>query len=134
MDFHIKNKNRNQEAQNLNAKERRGIQKLRERIKEGEIVVLKTDKSGKLMIIKKEDYLKMGKNKIAEDKKLNRAEIKNIEEKINNHTRILTKIFNIGENHKHLKREQESVITQKHLPLCTTYIKTIRRSLGGAQL
>ena len=100
-----KNKNRNQEGQNLNAKERRGIQKLRERIKEGEIVILKTDKSGKLMIANKEDYLKMGKSKIAEDKKLD------IEEKINNHTRILTKIFNIGEGHKHLKRVQESVIT-----------------------
>ena len=45
-----KEKNRNQEGENLTVKERRGIQKLKERIKEGEIVVLKTDKSGKLVV------------------------------------------------------------------------------------
>ena len=104
-------KNRNQEGQNLTGRERKGLQKLRERIREGEIVVLKTDKSGKMMVASKEEYLKMGKSKIAEDRKLNRAEIKKIEENINNHTRMISKIFNIGESHKHLKRVQESVIT-----------------------
>ena len=106
-----KEKNKNQEGIDLTVKERKGIQKLRDRIKEGEIVVLKTDKSGKLVVANKEDYLKMGQRKIAEDRKLDRAEIKKIEEKINDHTRMLTKIFNIGENHKHLKRVCESVIT-----------------------
>ena len=46
----------------------------------------------------KEDYLKMGRGKIKGDRKLGREEVKKIEEKINNHTRMLTKFFNIGES------------------------------------
>ena len=61
-------------------RESKGIQKLRNRIKEGKIIILKTDKSGKLVVAKKDDYLKMAKNKIAKDRKLDRGEIKNIEE------------------------------------------------------
>ena len=106
-----KDKNRNQEGKNLTPAERRGLQKLRERIKEGEIVILKTDKSGKMMVSDKEEYLKMGKGKIESDRKLDRADIRKIEERINNHTRILTKIFNISESLKHLKTVQDSVIT-----------------------
>ena len=58
------NENKNQEAHNLTIEEKRGIQKLRNRIKEGEIVVLKTDKSGKLVVANKDEYLKMAKSKI----------------------------------------------------------------------
>ena len=117
-----KEKNRNQEGENLTMKEKRGVQKLKERIKEGEIVVLKTDKSGKLVICDKEEYLKMGKSKIVEDRKLERGEIKKIEEKINDHTRMITKIFNIGESHKHLKRVQESVITHSEISAPMYYL------------
>ena len=63
-----KRKERNQEGRNLTMSEKKGIQKLRKRIKEEEIVVLKTDKSGKLVVANKENYLKMGMSKIKEDR------------------------------------------------------------------
>ena len=44
----------NQEWDNLSAKERRGLIKLRKRVKSGEIAIIKTDKSGKLGIICKD--------------------------------------------------------------------------------
>ena len=96
---------------NLTLVEERGLRKLKKRVRNKEIVVLKTDKSGKLVVANKEKYLKMGMSKIKEDRELKRPEIKKIEERINNHTRMLTKVFNIGESHGHLKRVQESVIT-----------------------
>ena len=55
--------------------------------------------------------MKMGRGKIENDKKIDRPQIKAVEEKINNHTRILTKIFNKGEHYGHLKRIQETMIT-----------------------
>ena len=51
---------RNQEYDNLTAAERRGLSKLRKRIEKDEIVVVKTDKSGKMGLISKEKYLEMG--------------------------------------------------------------------------
>ena len=45
---------------NLSNAERRGFRKICKRIKNDEIFVLKTDKSGKLTVIKKEEYVRMG--------------------------------------------------------------------------
>ena len=53
-------KDRNQEWENLTASEKRGLKKLRNRIAKNEIVMVKTDKSGKMAIMSKEKYLKMG--------------------------------------------------------------------------
>ena len=53
----------------------------------------------------------MGKGKIEIDKKIDKSQINAVEEKINNHTRMLTKIFNMGEEHGHIKRIQETMIT-----------------------
>ena len=61
--------NRNQESENLTESERRGLNKLRKRIKNDELVILRTDKSGKLAAMNKEDYLKMGLGKIKKDTK-----------------------------------------------------------------
>ena len=55
-----KEKYRNQQEANLTVKEKRGLKKLRKRIQENELVVLKTDKSGKLTVMKREDYYKLG--------------------------------------------------------------------------
>ena len=45
------------------------------------------------------------------DKKLTRKEVMKMEEAINDHTRMLTKAMNIGENHNHLSRIVASKIT-----------------------
>ena len=45
----------------------------------------------------------MGKGKIEIDKKIDRSQINAVEEKINDHTRMLTKIFNLGEDQGHIK-------------------------------
>ena len=45
---------------NLTPIEQKGYLSLKKRIKEGEILTLKTDKSGKMTIISMEEYLKLG--------------------------------------------------------------------------
>ena len=79
----------------------------------------------------KEDYLKMGSGKIKGDRKVGREEVKKIEEKINNHTRMLTKVFNMGESHKHLKRIQETVITHSETSAPMYYLFKDHKSEPG---
>ena len=63
-----KEKRRNQQSKNLTARERRGLMKLRQRIGEGDIMCLKTDKSRKLTPMEREAYLKLGENDSKKDK------------------------------------------------------------------
>ena len=98
----------NQEWDNLSKSEKKGLKSLRKRIRKGEIVVLKSDKSSKLCVIKKEKYLQVGIKNQGEDKKIDRIELQKIEKKINEHTRMLCKIMNIGENNNHLQKIIES--------------------------
>ena len=79
---------RNQEYRNLTKSEKRGLFKLKKRIKKGDIMVVKTDKSGKLVLMKKEDYLKIGIKDNERDKRLNRKDIKDIQKMMNDHTKM----------------------------------------------
>ena len=85
---------RNQEWDNLSAAEKRGLSKLKQRVKSGEILIIKTDKSGKLGVISKEKYLEMGQTEAKKDRKIERGEFKKVEKAINDHTRMICKIVN----------------------------------------
>ena len=52
-------KDTNQEEDNFSNSEKAGLKKLKKRIKSGELVVVKTDKSGKLGVISRAKYLEM---------------------------------------------------------------------------
>ena len=45
-----------EQESNLTRSEQRGLRKIQKCIRNHEIVVLKTDKSGKLIVMKREDY------------------------------------------------------------------------------
>ena len=55
--------------------------------------------------------MKMGNAANLMDRKVTRSERKDIEKKINSHTRMLVKIFNMGENNGHLQRILDSKLT-----------------------
>ena len=95
---------KNQEYENLIEAEKRGLRKLKKRVEKDEIIIVKTDKSGKLGVISKEKYLEMGKKGNSEDREVNRIELKKIEKSINDHTRMLCKVVNAGEYHGHMDR------------------------------
>merc|ERR1711954_41307 len=66
-------------ADNVMESERRGLEKLRKRVDVKELVVVKTDKSGKLAIVEWEVI----------------NEVRNL---VAGHLRVLSKVFNPGEN------------------------------------
>ena len=97
-----------EQASNLTRQELRGLRKLKKRVKEKEILILKTDKSGKLMPINREFYEKMGREKCKEDQKLERDDVKRIERRLNDEARFWTKMLNSGVNHNQMERILES--------------------------
>ena len=122
---------RNQEWSNLSKKEKKGLVKLQKRIRNDEIAILKTDKSGKLAAISKDDYKKMGLSLNKSDKKVTRKEMLKIEKEINDHTRMLVKCMNMGEKNDHLQRILDSKLTTSELSAPMYYMFKDHKAEGG---
>ena len=45
------------------------------------------------------------------DEKVERDTLRQVERQLNNHTRMLIKVFNVGEQHNHVKRVTDSKLT-----------------------
>ena len=97
---------------NLTKKQKVGLAKLKKRIKDGEIVVLQTDKSGKLCITTLENYIKMGEEHTRGDKKVDAKKIEEIEREVNGHTSMWNKILNLGKDWNQEGRFRESTISK----------------------
>ena len=95
---------RGEQATNLTKQELRGLAKLRKRVSNGSIVVLKTDKSGKLTVMGKDEYEKLGVDKNRNDRIIDRRELRQIEKRINAQTKFWTNILNSGTDHGHKDR------------------------------
>ena len=61
---------------NLTEEEQRGLKRLQKRIEKEDLVVMKTDKSGKMSITRKEEYLEMGREHTVGDKIVGRDKIR----------------------------------------------------------
>ena len=81
--------------------------------------------------MRKEEYLRMGMKQNGKDKKLTRKEVQKIEKRLDDHTRMLSKIMNIGESHDHLSRMLASKISTSILLQNTTYTKILEASSVG---
>ena len=102
VDLHCNEKG--EQESNLTMKELRGLRKLRKRIKNKEILAVKTDKSGKLTVIRRDLYETLGKEKCRQDRQISDYEHRAIERRINDHVRFWTRMVNTGINHNHLDR------------------------------
>ena len=101
-DFKKKNcDKRGKQKTNLTEPEEMGIKSLEKRIEAEEILVVKTDKSNRLAVIKRADYLEMGRKSIENDKEVSRKEIIEKEKILNGHSRMWCKMQNMGENWNH---------------------------------
>jgi hypothetical protein len=67
---------------NLTEAEAAGLKSLQKRMKEGELVIMKTDKSSKFCVTTREEYIKMGEAHTKKDKKIKREEIHELEKQI----------------------------------------------------
>ena len=97
---------------NLTRSEQMGLRKIQKRINNHEIVVLKTDKSGKLTVMNRDEYQKIGIEKCRDDKMIDRVEHRRIERRLNDHSRYWCKMLNSGLNHDHQDRVLKSKLLQ----------------------
>ena len=83
----------------LTEQQKRGLKKLSKRIKDGEIVVTKTDKSGRFFVSMMEDYREKGMVHVGRDREISRKEVKEIERRLNGLAEIWIKCFQAGKDH-----------------------------------
>ena len=103
---------RGEQKPNLTEEEQEGLASLQKRIKEKEVIVMKTDKSGKLCIATTEEYKKMGQMHAGKDKRISWRKIEEIEKQLNGHSIAWVKIYGTGENHGHTDRVIDSKVTK----------------------
>ena len=97
---------------NLTEEERRGLKSLMKRVKEEEIVIVKTDKSGKLSVTNRDKYLEMGQVHVGGDKKVNREKIRETDKILNEHSSSWCSIWGTGRHHGQEDRVQSSKISR----------------------
>ena len=95
---------------NLTEEEKDGLQKLQKRIKNKEIVILKTDKSSKLCVVSREEYIRMGEEHTRKDEEIGRKQVIEMEKQLNGHVYFWAKIWGSGEAHEHKDRIIDSKI------------------------
>ena len=103
-----------EQESNLSEQEKRGLRSLRKRIQSGELLVIKTDKSGKFAIIDKAHYLEIGKMHTKNDKEIGRKEIVEREKVINGHARMWCMMTQAGEHFDHEERIMTSKTTKSN--------------------
>ena len=96
---------------------RRGTESLKERSKRGEIVVTMTDKSGKMSVNTRENYVESMQKHIKDDPVMSWEEKEKLERNINGHTLQLGRILEVGENFQHEERVKNALRNKNcHVP------------------
>ena len=88
-----KKKKNGRDPINLSKEEIGALESLKERIKNGEIMVCQTDKSSRFAVLTKEQYLRSGRTHTEKDQEISWKEVKYMQGQINAHVWWLTHIF-----------------------------------------
>ena len=98
----------------LNGAPRRGLKKLCKRVKDGEIVVTKTDKSGRLFVSSMEGYTRGGMKHVGVDKEVTMDEARVIERRMRNLGELWVKGMGVGVAHgeKNVTRVRKAFTTE----------------------
>ena len=102
---------RGRQAMVLTEKEQNGMKKLEKRKNSGEVVITMTDKSSKLCIMSREDYLKLGEDHVKKDAEVGRQEVQRCEKTLNLHSLSWIKMWRTGGDHDHGDRIRQSKTT-----------------------
>ena len=93
--------NKNQQKSNLTKHQLEGLRSLKKRVKNGELVVIPTDKSGNLAVISRKLYVESGLLHTKNDSLVGWEENKSSQRELNGHVSMLIKIFKIGSHWNH---------------------------------
>ena len=100
-----------QQKQNLTKDELKGLIRLKKRIKEGDVIVMCTDKSNKFALTDIETYRAMGAVHTSKDKKISRKEMIEREKELNSHAAMWNKMLNQGQDLEQGGRIHDSLVT-----------------------
>ena len=103
---------RGEQENNITWEEKTGLKSLMMRISKGEILVMKTDKSGKMAVTTRDKYLEMGKVHVGEDKEVKRAKIIETDKVLNEHSAAWCSIWSTGKDHEHQDRVLHSKMSR----------------------
>ena len=78
--------------------ERRGIERIRRRIKDEGLIIFPTDKCGKTAIMREDTYRKMAVVHTDKDEEMNWSKVLKVEKFANRHAMAFHKMFKLGEN------------------------------------
>ena len=99
-----------EQRSNLSKEELRGLISLKKRIKEGNLIIMNTDKSNKFGLTDIDTYRAMGRVHTSKDKKITRRELIEREKTLNSHCAMWNKMYNLGEDHDHSDRIHDSLV------------------------
>merc|ERR1711954_25971 len=115
MKKYLKKYERNKIKMNLTKKQFRGYKKLKKRLKNNEFKMAQTDKSNHLAMIDYGKYKEMGSEHTSKDCKISLEEAMELAKKNDQHTSMLLKIFNMGQNMKEMKCFRESYLNHENI-------------------
>ena len=123
----------NQHDQGHDKETRDRLISLASRVKNGEILVQQTDKSGKLAITTKEEYVASLQPHVISDKVITLEEKNETEKILNGHSIQLTRILRMGESHRHEPRVRQAVTNKFcHVPVLSGLLKDHKEVPPGA--
>ena len=105
------------QSPNITQSQARGLKSLRKRFKEGDLVIIPTDKSGNVAIMSRDSYLEAGLKHTQGDKEVGWEIIRESQRELNGHVSMLIKTFRIGHNWDHGARIRESTMGES-LSVC----------------
>ena len=101
---------RGEQKSNLSRNQLEGLKSLKKRMKEGEIVILPTDKSGNFCVMSRETFLRAGLVHTKKDTEVEIEDIKSAQTELNGAVSMMLKIFRVGKSWDHQSRIRESML------------------------
>ena len=81
---------------NLTTSEKRGLNSLKRKVKEGVLIICQTDKSGRFCVMSREDYRMAGSKHTSKDREITNKENEEIQRALNGHMIWWGDIWNLG--------------------------------------
>ena len=118
-----KHKRKQEIFSNLNKKEQLGLNSLLKRVKNDEVRITPTDKSGRFAILTTEQYLDSGRVHTNKDEEIGWKEVNYLRNQVNNHMYWLRKIFRYCERTNPDRMNANLIVADNDLPEMAILIK-----------
>ena len=106
---------------NLTAEEARGLKSLKEKVRDGKLLIVQTDKSSRFAVMTMEEYERAGKKHTMNDEQVELDQVIRTEAQINGHMSMLMKTLMVGKDWGHQDRTRSTKITHS-LAVAPMYI------------